>query len=343
MVIPDGMTYLDAYGNFNVLRAIDMGRGVQLSQGKAYVTEVDLRNYSPRFLNGETPNRLLDHLTINADSPNTLFSLMRTCVCFFLSDPTESELNQIVEGKADFFRMTRESRAIALLPNIQISVEDTQITLVDITAAFNPAALALLSLPAYFVMDFSSYATLSARNKLLGRKPLYACLAPPAPMKQGPAHIQTLDDYMEAFHFGNFIGNNSDAWISIYGLAYCFAAFIQSLRHNRIWERAYSIREIVHYEPFIWIYERLTHIGALKDPFDRSSIIWTNCSDGIWNAREVSQPLYSCLSLAEMLQPVPLTTVYPGLIQSIFYGIVDLFDIRDYFGISSHVNFDYPE
>lgn len=344
MSIPPGMTYFDAQGNFNVIRADIIDGRTQLSQGKARPAIADLRVNSDKYLLGDTSARLLDKLEINAESPDKLFDLMRTCLCFQLADLPEDEVSRLCTSKSEFFRMTREQGVLTYLPEIQVKANGMTVALVSITAPFNPAALALLSLPAYFVMDLSTYATIETESLLIGRRGIYSCSAPPRTFREHePVSIQSLSDYMDAFHFGNFLNNNSDAWLSVYGVSYCLAAFVQQLQHMRMWEKVDSIRGIIHYEPFAWVYDRLVQLGALHDPFDRTATFWRMHEDGIENASDVNGGLCSCLKLARLLQPVPLVTCAPGAVESIFYGLIDIFDLRRYFGIDPYVRFDYPK
>ncbi|WP_273384299.1 hypothetical protein [Enorma phocaeensis] len=68
MGIPDGMTYFDMFGNFNILRAVQMGNGYQFQQAKAYPTTVNLKDYARRYASGGgLRDLLLDNLNLNAD------------------------------------------------------------------------------------------------------------------------------------------------------------------------------------------------------------------------------------------------------------------------------------
>lgn len=84
-------------------------------------------------------------------------------------------------------------------------------------------------------------------------------------------------------------------------------------------------------------------LGALHDPFDRSKAYWSIYEDGIENAREANEDLLNALKLAELLQPFPITPVAPGSVKQIFYGLIDIFPLRNYFGISPDIRFKYPK
>lgn len=347
MGIPNGMTYFDAFGNFNILRAVRMGGGFQIQQGKAYPTSVNLKQYSSRFNDSGVANLLLDTMFINAESPDVLFSLMRTGVSYFLGDLTGSEVESLILSKHDFFSSTRSQSGITMLPNISVftTYRDNVMTITPamVTAAFNPGALAILSLPAYFVLDVSTFATIRSPAQIYGRVGIYDNLAPARnPDEGGSITIDTLDDYMDAFHYGNFLWNNSDTWLTIYGLAYCIAAFVQLVMSSQLYEVKDSMDELVKYAPFNWTYSELVKRGALHDPFDRSKTYWEICEDGIENAREVNEDLSNALKLAEFLQPIPITPIAPGSVKTIFYGLIDIFNLRRYFGIELGIKFNYP-
>ena len=347
MGIPDGMTYFDAFGNFNILRAVRMGGGFQIQQGKSYPTSVSLKTYSYRYSGSGAVDLPLDTMFINAESPDVLFSLMRTGVSFALGDLTESEVASLILSKHAFFSSTRTQNGITMLPNIsvQTSYQGNAVTITPamVAAAFNPGALAILSLPAYLVLDVSTFATMQSSNQIYGRVGIYDNLAPARnPAEAGSTSIDTLDDYLDAFHYGNFIWNNSDTWLTIYGLAYCIAAFTQSVMNSRLYEIKGSMDELLTYAPFNWVYSELVSRGALHDPFDRSKAYWGICEDGIENAREANEDLCNSLKLAELLQPFPITPVSPGCVNAIFYGLIDIFHMRRYFGISPDLKFKYP-
>lgn len=348
MGIPNGMTLLDAFGNFNILRAVPMGGGFQIQQGKAYPTVVDLKSYAYRFKGNNAVNYVLDRMSINAESPDALFSLIRTGISFALGDLTESEVESLFLSKHNFFTSTLEQDGITMLQNVRVHTRycDSDLTVAPtmITAMFNPGALAILSLPAYMVLDVSTFATAASAERVYGRWGIYANLAPARnPRGARPTNIDTLDDYMEAFHYGNFIRNNSDTWITIYGLAYCIAAFVKSIVDARLHKTMNSMNDCLSYAPFNWVYSELVSRGALHDPFDRSKILWGICEDGIENAREANEDLCNALKLAELLQPFPIASVAPGSVKTIFYGLIDIFPLRRYFGISPSIRFKYPK
>ena len=348
MGIPNGMTMFDAFGNFNILRAVRMGGGFQIQQGKAYPTTVNLKSYSHRYIGNNAMDLPLDSMPINAESPDVLFSLMRTCVSYDLGDLTESEVHSLLLSKHNFFSSTREQSGITMLQNVSVQTsyrgDYLTVTPAMVTGAFNPGALAILSLPAYLVLDISTFATAASARQMYGRLGIYENLAPARnPGEARSTHIDTLDDYMDAFHYGNFIWNNSDIWLSIYGLAYCIAAFVQFVMGARLHETMNSMNELFSYVPFNWAYSELVRLGALHDPFDRSKAYWSICEDGIENAREANEDLLNALKLAELLQPFPITPVAPGSVKQIFYGLIDIFPLRNYFGISPDIRFKYPK
>lgn len=347
MGIPSGMTYFDAFGNFNILRAVRIGGGFQVQQAKAYPTSVSLKAYSYRYNGNGVVDLPFDTMFINAESPDALFSLLRAGVSYALGDLAESEVIALINSKHEFFSSTRSQDGITMLPNISVQTvyrgSAVTITPTMVTAAFNPGALAILSLPAYLVLDLSTFATMQSSTQMYGRLGIYDSLAPSRnPDEGGSANIDTLDDYMDAFHYGNFIWNNSDTWLTIYGLAYCIAAFTQSVMDSRLYEAKNSMDELFRYTPFNWAYSELVKRGALHDPFARSRPYWSICEDGIENAREANEDLFNTLKLAELLQPVPITPVAPGSVNSIFYGLIDIFNLKKYFGINPSVKFQYP-
>lgn len=350
MGIPDGMTYFDAFGNFNLLRAVRVGDGFQIQQGKAYPTTARLKPYSYRINGDKAIDLLLDDLFINAESPDVLFSLMKTGVSFALGDVSESELAHLIQAKHDFFCMTREQGSLTMLQNVCVHTtyrnQVMAITPVMVTAAFNPGALAILSLPSYLVLDLLTFATIGSPTQTYGRLGIYSDLAPSRDSNNlgASVSIRSLDDYVDAFHYGNFVWNNSDVWLTMYGLAYCIAALIEFVKNARLHEERDSMSDLVSYPPFNWAYEELARRGALRDPFDRDKpTFWRTCGEGIENAREVSDQLRGALKLAELLQPMPITPVPPGSVESIFYGLIDIFPLRRYFGIDQSVRFQYPE
>lgn len=349
MGIPDGMTYLDMFGNFDILRAVQMGNGYQFQQAKAYPTTVNLKDYARRYASGGgLGDLLLDNLNLNAESPDVLFSLMRTGVSYSLGDFKESEVVELIQAKHDFFCSTRAQGDLTMpqYVTVQTSYRNRPVSLspTTVTAVFNPGALAILSIPAYLVLDIASFATVGSATQVYGRLGIYENLAPPRePNGFAPERIDSLNDYMDAFHYGNFLWNNSDLWLTMYGLAYCITAFVDFVRSERLYEVRDSMNDLITFAPFNWMYDELVRCGAVNDPFDQSKRYWNICEDGIENAREVNESLYGALKLAELLQPVPIVTVPPGSVNAIFYGLIDIFPVKRYFGIESNVRFEFPK
>lgn len=352
MGIPQGMTIFDEYGNFNLLRATQMGGSLRVTRGKSYPACVDLRPYSSRILNGTCPERLLDNLQLNAESPEMLFGLLRDSISFAMGDVSDEEVERLIEAKRGLFLWTRnhaQEKGVTHPGGILIRTvyrdEMIDVTPQLVASLFNPAALAILSLPAYSVLDIVAYGSVGTAAECYGRFGVYSRLAPPRTLEgaQSPVGIESFDDYMQAFHFGNFLNNNSGTWLALYGLAYCIAALVGDIRPCGIPEQLDSMEETIRCPPFNWLYDELVRRGALHDPFDRTTVFWSICRDGIENAREVGDGLYAALELSELLQPFPISTVSAGSVRSIFYGLIDIFDLREYFGISRSARFIFPE
>lgn len=355
MGLPGGMPLLDEWGNFNVMRLVDLGQGgYQVQRCTSYGSVANLRAYNARYSHPDVPH-LLDELRINAVSPEALFSLMLTGIPPTLDQFSVEELQVLLDGKHEFFAGLR-GESIRLPQTVRLTTDDAggthTFSFADMTGVFNPGALALLSLPAYLVLDVEGILTSQApgQPKPTPIRGSFVQLAPRKPdfdgdgmvMHEGPVSIRTLDDYTDAFHYGNFLANNSDFFLTVYGVAHCLAAFVQQCRDLRLNRRVSSIDEVLTHSPFLYVYKRLASIGALHDPFDRTDIMWRFERDGIANAREVSPRLHATLRLAEELAPLPMVTVAPGAVSSIFYGLIQVFCMYEYFGLAMWTRMEFP-
>lgn len=202
-------------------------------------------------------------------------------------------------------------------------------SVITLSRLFNPATLSLLSIPAFMSFALKSCATIDPKNHLLFAT---YCMY----------DLNNIEEYSEALLAGRFSQINCDAFLLTYGLASCLN--LLSIQVSQAAKR-FGFKDISDISPSsslqsLWRY--LVEKDALKNPFPDGPIMWQSCDTGIQNANEANPNLAAALLLTEELPPFPLYDSEPGATLSIFYGLVDYFQMRDCFGIDESVVFKFP-
>lgn len=323
------MTIFDHEGNFN-LYYLDENRG-SVYQRVARLNELDMSGYN-RIYTQQTSGRLLDTICVYADSADDYYDLMLHCISpsgLYSYEFPKDKLMEFRIAKSRFFASVREQGSISM-PN---HISSNGIPLSDVTAAINPGSLALLSIPAYMVLSLANFITID-REQTIGRG-YYQTMAPPRlqNIDEGSIEIYDFDGYAEAFHFGNFLTNDSDLFLTVYGLAHSIAHIKWQIENSDM-RNAERIENLVDWEPFTTTWNRLVEVGAMLDPFKEKSFgIRGFARFGVLNGDELNPDLHAALMLTELLSPCFSSPGEPWAKLAIFYGLMEAFPLRNYFGI----------
>lgn len=334
------MTVFDSNGDFN-LYYLDESNSV--FQTTARFCNIDMSDYNSMY---EQPSsgRLLDSVYVYAETPtpdsyfDTMFHGVSP-VGIFSQDHPAGKLLEYRDAKSRFFSSARERGSISTADNIVAN----DVPLSDVVAAINPGTLALLSIPAFMVLALMNFVALDA-NRGIGRG-YYQTAAPPRlqNLEAGPVVIDGFDDYLEAFHFGNFLSNNADLFLTVYGLAHSIAHFKWQVEDSKMCE-AGNIENLVSWKPFTQTWNELVRIGAMRDPFNvRRDGSHRYSRFGILNGDELNPDLHAALVLTDLLVPCFASLGAPYEKLSIFYGLIDVFPLRNYFNIKHDKRIKFVE
>jgi len=310
---------------------------VNLSERRAVASEVDMRRYKPDGL--EFP-QLLDNTFINATSPQDYFEIMTTCASQKnqpknIDGKPSKELQPLFMGKSTFFHSTREKRGVSDSRHIRLTIAGgLDFTLADLSLVFNLGSLALFSIPAYLVMDSKGGFYPAPGQRIPIGRWLYDLHAP-------GRSIKNFEDYYDAFIQGVFLQNNSDVFLTTYGLAHAIAVFAEDIKNYEAFDRATSFRDFTNYEPLLYVLDNLIRIGALHDPFG-SAPVWKICPTGIENAQEVNPALLATLQLTETLAPIMTAPISSASVLQVFYGLIAILPLKEYFSIDRQIKFEFP-
>lgn len=290
---------------------------------------------------GNAVHRLLDKAELNCTSEDDLFDTILRCVSpagFLGAKNTADSLKGSFAAKRRFFASLREKggeNGVSLCRDISVSEADCHYTVEDIFSVFNPKAVALLSLPAYAAMDFDGRCIPIAPDD-----PEHSHVACPFHSFKTPfMEVRNFDDYFEAFMRGSFVGNNTDLFLTFYGLAYAIDVFVNQIN----WDGLSCFEDFIFYEPLTHTLNDLVHMGALHSPFDKS-VSWKYCPTGIENADNICPDLAGTLEIARAMIPLAQLSPFekPDVMQ-VFYGLINHFSsCKEYFGIDGGARFEFP-
>ena len=329
----DDMTIIDSDGNFNLYYIDDINRDVFI--GKACLNDLDMTHYNSVYsFDGA---HILDSLPVYAGSPEEYFDIMFHCASpagLYAMDVTKDGLIELSRAKSRFFAFLRERGSITMPNNVIYN----DISLAEVTAAINPGSLALLSIPAFMVMCYYNAITID-REQRIGRG-VYSVKAPPTldNLDKDAIDIWGFKEYADAFHYGNFLSNNSDLFLTVYGLAESISVFHTLIANTPMKDNG-RIENICGYEPFVRIWNELIKVGAMRDPFGDE---WATVAQyGIENSEEINPDLHAAIKLSQVLTPCFSHPGMPPLGLAIFYGLIDVFALHPYFGIEYDKKFEY--
>lgn len=328
------MTVFDSNGNFN-LYYLDERSG-SVYQRLASLNKLDMAGYN-RIYTQQASGRLLDTIYVYANSADDYYDLMLHCISptgLYSYEFPKDALMEFRVAKSRFFASVRERGSISMANHIS----HNGIPLSDVTAAINPGSLALLSIPAYMVLTLANFITID-REQTIGRG-YYQTMAPPQlqnmlqNIDEGPVEIYNFGGYADAFHFGNYLTNDSDLFLTVYGLAHSIAHIKWQIENSDM-RNAGNIESLVNWEPFTMTWNRLVEVGAMSDPFkERSFGVKEFARFGVLNGNELNSDLHAALMLTELLSPCFSSPGEPWSKLAIFYGLMDVFPLRDYFGVA---------
>lgn len=290
---------------------------------------------------GHQGGLLLDQILLHCTSEDDFFDTVMRCVSpSGISTETFGFSGQdAFTAKRRFFaalRQRAEESGISLCQNISLSSADYDYSIGDVLAAFNLKSVALLSLPAYSALDFNGSLIPIAPND-----PEHHNVACPLHDFKAPgADITCFDDYFDAFAQGAFAYNNSDLFLTLYGLAFAIEVFVTQIN----WEGLDRFEDLVVYEPLNRTLNALVRMGALHSPFDKRPM-WEYSQMGTDNAEEACQELAGTMALVSALRPISMLAPYerPFDTAQIFYGLIEHFSsAKDYFGIDYHTHLTFP-
>lgn len=323
------MTIFDHEGNFN-LYYIDEKTG-SIYERVARLNELDMSSYN-KFYTQQESGRLLDTIWVYADSPADYYDLMLHCASpsgIFSSEFPPDKMWEYRISKSDFFASLRERQRVTMPNNIFCN----NVALTDLTAAINPGSLALFSIPAYMVLSLANY--LAVGNESQINRGFYRTMAPPhmSNLEEGSITISDFGEYAYAFHHGNFLTNDSDLFLTVYGLAHSIAHIKWQIENSNMRE-AGAIENLINWEPFILTWNSLVEVGAMRDPFKGKHFgTSTFARFGIMNGEDLNPDLHAALMLTELLTPCFPSPGEPWAKLAIFYGLMEVFPLKRYFGI----------
>lgn len=320
---------------------------IHLAIRSGVLSTVSMLGYKPHKIRTWMNRRqLLDELVIYAKSPQDYFEIMTTCASlknqpdFYngraLLEPSE----HLFKGKRAFFASLRDQSGYSGPRDLSVGIVTehgvTAFTVEDLCLAFNPGSLSLLSVPAFLVLCFMGAFCEAPGNQPvpIGRW-IYRWRAP------GGKRIRNFDDYHRTLSSGMYLKNNIDLFLKTYALAHAIAYLAHQVERDGLAVAANSFRDVLSYEPLLYVLEGLIARGALRDPFALGGM-WKTCDAGIENAWEVNPDLAATLQLADALAPISTTSVSYGTILQVFYGLIDVLPLRDYFGVDRRVKFEFP-
>lgn len=338
----------DSTGNYRLIEVSYFRNDLsdlQMYEKVAIAGDVDMRQYSSYSPMRDSSNLLLDILPLNATSAEDSFDILTKCFSPAIQKSVPAKrltnsMRELKNQKSELFRYLRE-RPLEDYRSIhqKISLGGESFSLFEAGAIFNPGSLALLSLPAFLAMDWGGV-VLQDREGNAG-KPLFALTAPPSMQSAFEGNfdfdrIYSFSEYMDMFDEERFRTNNSMTFIYLYGFAQCIAVYSEIAARD--FPQANSISDIVFYPPFTIAFDELVKMGAFgRNPFNRYESVWRCNPEGVDNAMDLSEELYATLDVLDRVTPIPMSPMCgaPGLIRSIFYGLIELFELKDYFGIPS--------
>lgn len=286
-------------------------------------------------------NRLLDEVVLNCVSEEDFFQTIMNGVspAGMPSVRHPSELKDNFVSKRAFFKSLRdqaEDSGVTTPQYVSLSSSDYNYTIADLLAAFNIKTVALLSLPAYAAMDLNGGFLPIAPDDPDHDYVMYPCRDFAIPSWSNN-RIRCFEDYFRAFVDGTFLNNNSDMFITLYGLAVAIDIFVNQFD----WEGLDNFEDLIQYEPLNRTLNALVRMGALHSPFD-TRVSWEYCPSGINNAKDVNPDLAGTLELVRMVQPIPLSPFMKSDVVQVFYGLIKHFPLKDYFGIDFKAKFEFP-
>ncbi len=221
----------------------------------------------------------------------------------------------------------------------------------SICAAFNIEALALLSLPAYAAIDFDfGFVPFPLRRMGFSNDDLFIHYQPcdiPTADKFGVIsygdRANTFEEFYHAFIEGNFIYNNSETFLYLYGLAQAITTWVKQIKWESMNYKSFD--GVLLYKPLVTVLNKLVEIGALDNPFETGKGGFRHFNKlGIFNAEEVNENMAAVLTLIDAFSPSRiLLTMYVQNheVFKVFYGLIDIFSMRKYFGIDEKIEFKY--
>lgn len=293
---------------------------------------------APMFPGQGTSRRFLDKVLLNCTSEDDLFDTMTRCASPLgipgVSHPRD--LSDAFAAKHSFFKSLRdqaEERGLTLPMRWSISGQDYSYSVSDVLAAFNLKSLALLALPAYVAMDCRGNFIPVAPNDPHHSHVFCPVYSLDLPSDEHP-HAYCFDDYYQAFADGTFANNNSSMFLAIYGLAQAIGIFLKSID----WSGLSGFDEITGYVPLAHTLESLVSSGAVHSPF---IFMWKEEPSAEADAIRANSDLAGALKLTEALTPIELSPYSNREIIQIFYGLIQHFNLWQYFGLSRHTTFRF--
>ena len=284
---------------------------------------------------------VLDVFTTYGEDPDNLYKMLFHCASptpFFNSSFTLNDCKTESAGKSRFIHSLWDHSKAAHTDDY--SFQDYSLS--TVAQCINPGTLTIMSIPAFMAIAFDGTRDVDkSRGISLG---LYK---PYSPNPQNPGsllELDTFDEYFDAFMQGNFMGSNTDLFLTTYGIANSFCCLDFMIRGAlACGEEIHSIEEVVGWKPIIELWQRLVSVRAIYDPFN-APMSYKVEEYGVSNARILNPDLADALKLAERILPFPLFASAPGATARVFYALIELFSMQSYFGIKGTPTFedDHP-
>lgn len=290
---------------------------------------------------GHQGGLLLDQVLLHCTSEDDFFDTIMRCVSPVGLQGVSAGFDPEngYRAKRRFFAALRQKMkesGISLCQNISLSSTNCHYTIGNVIAAFNLKTVALLSLPAYSVLDFNGRLIPIAPDD--SRHKDVTC--PMHDFRACGEDVTCFDDYFRTFLQGALARNNSDMFLTLYGLAYAIEVFVSQMN----WEGFDRFEDFIAYEPLSRTLNSLVRMGALHSPFDKRPT-WEYSPTGADNAEQVAPDLAGTMTMVTALKPIAMLAPYenPFNVTQIFYGLIEHFSAsKSYFGIDWNTHLTFP-
>lgn len=274
---------------------------------------------------------MLDFFMSYGEDPDNLFEMLFHCASpapFFSAQYDEDDCRAESSGKSRFIHSLWKHSQIAHTDNYSFE----GYTLSTIAQCINPGSLTVMSIPAFMTIAFDGTRALNIAPGVA--QGFYKRFAPNRKKPGALITINEFDEYFDAFIYGNFMGSNTDLFLTTYAIANSLCCLDVAIRGYLASEAEIeSIEDVVFWKPIAELWQKLVSMNAITDPFGGPQSVRME-EYGVANARIMNPDLADALRIAERIMPFPIYGAAPGSIARVFYALVECFSMQSYFNVS---------